>query len=153
MVRTKLNNSKCLQGPKCYIPLEMACLFVAYCMISVIGNHRLFDRFFSPTPHPHPQETAFTEEILNGNFYFLCCCRWKWTLKISCLLWRKKALRIFLFIKFFVATKISKNTFKHDNQTLFLQKYWWTSHNIFCDLETYDTHYAVAYLRISKMFY
>ena len=52
MVRTKLNNYKCLQGPKCYIPLEMACLFVAYCMISVIGNYRSFDRFVFPHPTP-----------------------------------------------------------------------------------------------------
>ena len=27
----------------------MACLFVAYCMIYVIGNHRSLDKFFCPT--------------------------------------------------------------------------------------------------------
>ena len=92
---------------------------------------------------PNPQKNAdlvtFTEEILNGNFYFLCCAFWKWTLKPHIYLWRKKDLRI-LFIKFFIGTKISKNTFKRNNKTLVLQKYRWTSPNIFYDLETYDTN-------------
>ena len=48
----------------------------------------------------NPQETAdlvtFTEEILNGNFYFLCCVRCKWTLKMSYLLMAEKSFESFL---------------------------------------------------------
>ena len=49
---------------------------------------------------PNPQKTAdlvtFTKEILNGNFYFLYCARWKWTLKTSYLLMTQKSFENFL---------------------------------------------------------
>ena len=93
----------------------------------------------------NPQETAdlvtFTEEILNGNFYFLCCVRCKWTLKMSYLLMTEKSFESFLIYQVLRChLKILKDTLKRDNQTLLLQKYRWTSPSIFYDLKIYDTH-------------